>query len=641
MIRFLQSKGATQKGLLWAFILFVCVSMVAFLGNYFISDANAVGADGVFATVGHQTIRTGEVRDEAQRSARQLTRGQPVPESFLSYFNQRAAANLIVGAALLEEASRLHITVSDAELSEELRKSPALGPYLFPEGKFVGREAYRNFVYGNYQMEVPVFEAQVKKSLLINKLRLLVEGGITVSPEDIQSAYEQQNVKVRFDYAVLSTADLAKSIKATDSELKAYFEQNRSKYENSIPARRKVAYVVLDPGKQAVQLTDQDFQLAYEARKKEFEAPEEVDVRHILVKTREQALDIKKQLEAGARFEDLAKKYSEDPGSKDNGGLYANTPRKRMVPAFDDAAFSLPVGKISDPVQTSFGYHILRVDAHRPARVKPLEEVRSQLESSLRAEKATRMADALADRIIAEARTVGLEKAAAQHAQKVVTSDYFAITASLPGIGAAPQFMQQVFGLEPRAVEKLAIPTGVALVEVLDVKPAATPSFAEVRSQVETEFKTDRAAQMLAQKTGELADRAHALNNLRQAARESGATVRTSDWVTPSSTVQDLGSMSGPGAVAFTLQPRQISNAISTGGNTGVVLALLERKEPGPEEFARQREAIRERLLQQKRDEYFNLFANQLRERYQKEGKISINPKEEALLFKRNGPPQS
>ncbi|MBI2683058.1 MAG: hypothetical protein HYX26_07585 [Acidobacteriales bacterium] len=193
--------------------------------------------------------------------------------------------------------------------------------------------------------------------------------------------------------------------------------------------------------------------------------------------------------------------------------------------------------------------------------------------------------------------------------------------------------------MAPKTVEKLAVPAGVAVVEVQDVKPAATPGFAEVRTQVETEFKTDRAAQMLSQKTNELADRAHALNNLRQAAKELGATVKTSELVGPSATVQDLGAMSGPGAVAFSMQPKQISNAITTGGNTGVVIALLEHQEPGPEEFAKQREQIREKLIQQKRDELFNIFANQVRDRLEKEGKIKINTKEEALLFKQSGAP--
>ncbi|MBI2683057.1 MAG: SurA N-terminal domain-containing protein [Acidobacteriales bacterium] len=329
MIRFLQSTGATRKGLLWAFILFICVSMVAFLGNYFISDANAVGTDGTYATVGRQVIRTAEVREEAQRGARQLTRGQPVPESFLSYFNKRAAGNLILNAALIEEADRMGLTVSDEELAQELRKSPFFSTQLFPGGQFVGKDAYRNFVFGNYQMEVPVFESLLKKSLLINKLRMLVEGGVTVSPDDIQKAYQQQNVKVKFDYAVLSTADLAKNIKATESELKAYFEQAKAKYENSIPEKRKAVYVLLETGKLPVQISEDDYKRFYDTHKSDFEAPEEVDVRHILVKTKELALDVKKQLDAGAKFEDLAKKYSEDPGSKDNGGLYARPLRQR------------------------------------------------------------------------------------------------------------------------------------------------------------------------------------------------------------------------------------------------------------------------------------------------------------------------
>src|SRR5262249_5840776 len=156
-----------------------------------------------------------------------------------------------------------------------------------------------------------------------------------------------------------------------------------------------------------------DYQQAYNARQSQFKTPEQVDVRHILVKTKEQALDIKKQLEGGADFAALAKKYSDDPGSKETGGLYKNVERGKMVPEFDKAAFELPVGKISDPVQTTYGYHILKVDAHRQSGQRSFADVKPELEEQIRAQKQQQAADALANQVLADARSGGLDKAAA------------------------------------------------------------------------------------------------------------------------------------------------------------------------------------------------------------------------------------
>src|SRR5204863_7723018 len=118
----------------------------------------------------------------------------------------------------------------------------------------------------------------------------------------------RQNEKVKFDYAVVSAADLMKQVKVTDTELKAFYDKNKAQFKDSIPEQRRVKYVVLDPSSVQVQITEDDLKRAYSQRQDQFKTPEQVDVSHILVKSKEQAEDIKKQLQAGAKFHDLAKK---------------------------------------------------------------------------------------------------------------------------------------------------------------------------------------------------------------------------------------------------------------------------------------------------------------------------------------------
>jgi len=129
---------------------------------------------------------------------------------------------------------------------------------------------------------------------------------------------------------------------------------------------------------------------------------------------------------------------------------------------------------------------------------------------------------------------------------------------------------------------------------------------------------------LLNQKTQELADQAKAKNDLRKAAKEAGAQVKTSEFVAPDGQVPDIGSMSGQAAVAFTLKPGEISGPINS-GSSGAVLSLLERQAPTDQDFAAKKDQIREGLIQEKQAEMFGLFLSNLRDQMQKAGKLKVN----------------
>jgi peptidyl-prolyl cis-trans isomerase D len=630
MIRFLQKKGATQK-MLWAILIgIVCVSMVAFLGSYFTDTNSRANVAGVYATIGDHRVTADEIREYAQNVGRQQMQGRSVPDFLLKYFMQQAAGQLVLRAAVLEESNRMGLKVTDAEVLDFLHQGD-LGRKLFPNGNFVGKDQANQIIYGETGLGYEKFEQAVREGLLLRKLQAVVEGAVTVPPNEIQAEYQKQNVKVKFDYAVINAADLAKQIKITEPELRAYYEQKKDTLKNTLPEQRKLRYALIDASKLPVQITDADYQQAYNQLQAQFKTPEQVDVRHILVKTEQQALDIKKQLEGGADFAALAKKYSEDPGSKDTGGLYKNVEHGKMVPEFDKAAFSLPVGKISDPVKTNFGYHILKVDAHRQARTRPFEEVKPELEAQVKAQKQRHAADALATQLLADAKSIGIEKAAAKHNLSLTATDYVAGDASLPGVGSSPEAMSQIFTFQKNTPSRADAGSNVIIAEVLDVKPPSTPTFEQARKGLEDSYRRERAEQMLQQKTQELADKTKAAGDLKKAAKELGVAVKTSDLVTPAGQVPDIGSMQNA-AVAFTLKKGDVSPAINT-GEGGAVLQVVDRQEPAPTEFEKQRDEIRERLAAQKRQQALNEFAQNVRERMAKDGEIKINKQEETRLF--------
>jgi peptidyl-prolyl cis-trans isomerase D len=179
---------------------------------------------------------------------------------------------------------------------------------------------------------------------------------------------------------------------------------------------------------------------------------------------------------------------------------------------------------------------------------------------------------------------------------------------------------------------------GIVVFQVLGVKPPATPTFEEIRSRVEDEFKNERSSVLLTQKGQELSDRAKAEHDLKRAAKELGATVKTSDFVLPDGQVPDIGSMSGQAAVAFTMKPGEISGPINSGANA-VVLKVLENQQPSEAEFAAKRDQIRDQLLQGKQQERFGLFVSSLVDEMTRSGKIKRNEEEIKGLI-RNGSEQ-
>ncbi len=343
---------------------------------------------------------------------------------------------------------------------------------------------------------------------------------------------------------------------------------------------------------------------------------------------RAKADDIEKQLKGGANFADLAKKDSDDPGSAKDGGLLPPLTRGRTVPEFEQAAFSTPVGQTTGVIRTNYGFHIIHVEAKQEARLKPLEEVKVEIEPVLKQQKAAAQSQSVANTLQALAKTQGMEKAAADRNLIVTTTDFITQGEPIPGVGAAPDFSNTLFGAKKNDPPALAsTPSGFVVFQVTDIQPPQTPTFDQIKDKLEAQFKDQRAQQLLEQKVRELADRAHADHDLEKAAKEVGATVKTSELVDRTQQVPDIGAMSGPAAVAFTMKAGEISAPIQ-GGQNGIVLKIVEAQEPTPEQIKQDWDKSKEALLQQKREQYEDLYVENLRDRLEKEGKIKVNKKE-------------
>ena len=660
MIRFLQTPGPLKKIILSALLLIICGGMViTLIPGGLGSDLLGQPSQGVLAKVAGQDITTQEVRDHARALAeQQVAQYGPMGKQLLPMIMPRAIAQsveqMITGKSIVAEAERMGLKATPADVRDELQNG-RFSATLFPGGKFIGEQAYESLLAQN-NMTVAIFEQDVKNEILERKLATLITGSASVSDNDVRKEFEKRSTKVKFEYAFLSQDDIRKALHPTDEELKAFYTRNQARYKDSIPEKRKIEYAFLDKSKvlAQTQVTPEDVQAYYNQHRDEYRVQEEVKVSHILIKTpapaadgkvdekgveeaRKKAEDVLKQLKGGAKFEDLAKKYSDDPGSAKQGGDLGWIGRGRTVPEFEKAAFSQAKGQTSDLVKSSYGFHIIRTEDKHEAHLKTLDEVKDQIDPLIRQQKTARALDAAGNALLEQSRTQGLEKAAAAKGLNPVTTDFVGRTDVLPGVGSSPQLMDAVFSEREKAPPDMAqLGQGVVVFQLLGIKPPATPTFEEIRSKLENDFKNERAGILLNQKTQELSDRAKSEHDLKKAAKELSATVKTSDFVLPDGQVPDVGSMAGQASVAFTMKPGEISGPVMSGTN-GVVLTVLEKQEPTEQDFAAKKDQIRDSLLHNKQQDLFGMFLANLRQQMEKSGKIKINEQEMKNLTKGQG----
>jgi peptidyl-prolyl cis-trans isomerase D len=658
MIRFLQKSGQTTKYVLGGLLLIICASMVITLipGGLGGEVFSGTPGQGVIAKVDGGDISAEEVRTTARQMAQQeAQRYGEMAAKIMPFLIQqettRAVDQLINRQALLSEAKRMGLRGTPEEVKDELQHGRYAATF-FPGGNFIGQAEYEDMLQ-RANLTPAKFEEAVGNDILITKLQAFISGSASVSDAEIHAEFIKQNSKVKFDYAVLKQDDLRKGLHPTDQELKAFYEAHKASYANSVPEKRKVKYAVIETGKAeaGIQVTPDDLRGYYDQHRDQYRVPEQVKVSHIWIKmplpgadgkvddkavaeAQHRAEDLLKQLKSGAKFEDVAKKYSEDPGSANVGGSLGWIGKGQLAGDFEKAAFSLPKGQVSDVVKSLDGFHIVRVDDKQEAHVKSIEEVKSLIEPVLKHQKGQQAAQKKAEALLKDARVQGLDAAAAAQGVPVITSDFFGRKDMLPGLGPATQFMDAVFSEAEKSPPDVAPASqGTVVFQLLAVKPASTPTLEEIRSRVEEEFKNERSSTLLSQKIQELSDRAKAEHDLKRAAKELGATVKTSDFVLPDAQVPDVGSMSGQASVAFTLKPGEISGPIISSADA-VVLAVLEDQTPTDADYAAKRDQIRDQLLLQKQQERFGLFVASLVDEMTKSGKIKKNAEEIKALTK-------
>ncbi len=629
MFDLFRSREKSVRILLSVMLGLVALSMITYLIP---GSGQGIGGGTVDKTLVAKVGKDEITSQEVSKAIQNMTRNRQLPPEMLAIYAPQIVQQLINERTMAYEAERLGFKVSSEETDSAIVDT--LPPQLIKDGKVDGATLAAMLQQGG--MTLADLKNSTARQLLVAKLQQVIAQGVFVSPADIEKEFRHKYEKVKLQYVLLAPGAFQKEGEPTEAELKTYYDSHKSDFK--IDEKRSYAVVVIDPQKVAAGITAPDAALLpeYNSRKNEFMTPERVHVRHILLKSdanndaviKAKAEGLLKQLQGGADFAKLASANSEDPGSKDKGGDVGWMVKGQMVPEFEKAGFSLPVGQLSGLVKTTYGYHILKVEAHEQAHLQPFEEVKGQLILEYSRKMASQKIQAMSDQVLAQLRKdpTHPEAAAALAGVPLITATNLAPGEPVPGVGPSKEFTDATAAL--RKGEAMTGPVvlqdgKVVIGAVTDLQPAHPATFEEAKDQVHARASQEKVMKLLTDKANELMAKVQSLGgDLEKAAKELKVEVKTTPDVDRQGAIEGVGSASTL-PDAFAKQPGAVFGPISVTG--GRFIGKIVSKTPADmSELAAQTKAIRDDLRQQRARDRAQLFQEGLKDRLKADGKLTI-----------------
>jgi peptidyl-prolyl cis-trans isomerase D len=629
----LDNKQILLKIFIGIFVGLIGISMLLYLvpqGPGTGADANA---SDVVAKVGNQTVSLAEVRQQLS----EIQRRNQVPKALEGLYARQILNQLVFAKEIEYEAGRLGIKVTNEEIADRVKQ---FLPTAFSGDSPVGMDQYTAQVQQRFQMTVPVFENLVRQGLLEEKFRRLVTDGVSVGPNELAEQFRYQNEKVKLDYALIKPEDLESKITLDDAAIKAYYEKNRSRY--TVPEKRVVEYGLLDQEKirQSIQIPDDQLKIRYQQDIQQYQVPNRVHAEHILFMTvgktdaevdeiKKKAEDVLKQVKKGAKFDELAKKYSEDPGSKEKGGDLGWLVQGQTVPEFEKVAFSLQPGQVSDLVKTQYGFHVIKVLEKETAHTKPLDEVKLPILTQLRLNKTQEEENKISDQISAEIRKSSrtpLADLAKQFHLEVAQTRPVAATDTLLEFGTNSKGVSEaIFSLrEGEVSQPIRTDRGYVVLSLKQVVPAHQGTVEEVRDKLITALKQEKSVELARTRAEELGKRAKAGEKFDSAAKALGLEPKTSEDFSRAGSVPNVGSGKQLSA-AFGLKVGDVSAPVPLGTNW-VVYRIDSKSAANMADFDKQKKELTDQVLNEKRSLAYEAFRSALEERLKQEGKLKLMP---------------
>ncbi len=633
MLTTLRQNFHNLKWILWAviavFVLFVFV-------DWGMGSAGRGGDPTWVARIGGTTIPVAEFQREyrdAEDRYRQLY-GKNFSPELLKMMNlpDQVLNGLIDRRLLREEADRLRLSVTDAELTAKILgyKDQQGRPIFLRDGAFVGEAPYKRML-ASIGRTPEAFEAETREQILLEKLNRFLSDSVFVGDGEVEEDFASRNVKARVEYVLLPPPAAAPG-GVSDAEAETYYKANSASYLQG--EKRKAKYLLVETAKirTALQISDADVQKEYNANVDAYRKGEEVRARHILYKVeggndaaaKTKAEAAVKKLKAGADFAALARAESDDPGSKAAGGELGTFGRGQMVKEFEEAAFGAEPMQIVGPVKSAFGYQVIQVEEKIPPRVQPLFEVSAAIRARLTEQRATEEARRLARDLSDKVAKMG--KPSDEDLRKLATgpvtfneTEFLSRTDAAAGLGPNPEFSSVLFALKTGEVSPpVSTARGQALVKLAETRAAGVPPFAEVKVRVVADLtrkKQEEAAVLT------LKDALAKAGSLEGVAKDLKLKVEKPESFGKAGPIPGLGAQKALLDAAFEGNPGDVKGPVGLGAQGAALVRIVEKTDFDKAAFEAQKEKLRESLRSQKAQRLLQA----LLQRQRTERKIEVN----------------
>ena len=624
----LDSMRRHKVWLQWSLVLVVLAFIIAYIPT-FVSGNGTTGS--AVAVVEGRQITSDEFKRTytAQIQAYRSTYGGQMSDQLLKQLGieQQILQQMVDEQASLAEAERLGIQVSDNEVRQRIFAIPA-----FQEnGQFIGDQRYQQLLRMQRPPLAPSdFENGVRRSLLVEKLRASLTDWLSIADKELEQEYRRRNDKVKLAVVSFPADKFRAQATVTDQEVAAYFDAHTNDFK--IPEKRKIRYLLidLDAVRAKVVVPPADVERAYNDNIEQYSTPEQVRASHILLKTegkddatvKAKAQDILKQAKAGADFGELAKKYSEDDGTAKSGGDLDYFTRGKMVPEFDEVAFTLQPGQLSDVVKSQFGYHIIKVTDKKAGTRRTLADMRQQLTDQLAYERAQLQAGELATNLEKQiSKPADLDKVAKAQGLTVQESGFFAKDEPIMGLGPSPEAAARAFEMKIGDVSPaLRAARGFVFVAPIAKQDPHTPKLEEVKDRVRDEVVKIKARDLARQKAAEVAAKLKGAPDFDKSAKAAGVEVKTTESIARDAPIPDLGNAPTVVEAAFKLNAGAVSDPIPT-ENGAAVVKVVEKQETTPSDYAQAKDKFRDEVLAERRNRFFGAYMVKAKQRM----KIEVN----------------
>ena len=533
---------------------------------------------------------------------------------------EQALNQLIDNKLLVQEARRFKFRVSDKELARTI-----MGIKAFQRAGVFDERMYQN-VLNRLRMTPEAFEIARREAMLIERVTDLITSSVKVSDSEVKEWINWSNASVNIDF-VRFDPDKYKEIKASDQEIKAFYETHKENYKTQEMV--KVRYLHFDPERyrSEVSISDQEILDYFNENQEEFKTPKTVEARHILLKAhqnaapeevervRKKALTILKMAKEGKKFAELAKKYSEGP-TRDSGGYLGAFKREAMVKPFADRAFSMKAGDISEPVRTQFGWHIINVEKVNEASTLSFDDAKKKIQRKMIEDKAKNLAYDEAE-AVSDVSFEGddLLKSAKQRNLTILTTDFFTNKGPEKGIKNPAKFASAAFNLRMMEITDIQeFEDGYYILQVIEKIPEKIPELNQVREKLRVDLIQEKQeAKAKADATTFLT----ALKNGKSMITESkpfNLSPISTGFFKRNDSIPNIGFDREVSKAAFQLSPeKKFPEELINGVKGYYVIQLRDRKTPEIEEIDKEKPSIRQKLLQQKKTRVFDAFLAQLR----------------------------